>query len=384
MTNKENIKVGFLTATNPLDRRESSGVHFKMFHALKEEFEEVLILGPVTMNRFILNTLKVVGFLHLRFFGKKHNSWQNILLAKFYARQFQKKLKKLKIDVIYAPKASTEIAYLKTEIPIIYATDTTFDQINNYYHHYSGFSKLAEWESNLIEQRAIQNAKHLVFPSTWAANHVVKFYKTNSAQISIVKHGANIIEIPNKSKLDRIYDGVINVLFLGKEWERKGGDIAFDAFENLINQGYQISFTVCGCIPPVKHPKMKVISFLNKNNEIEKKIFDDLLLSSHLMFMPTRAEAMGIAFCEAFAYGLPVISTNTGGVSAVVDNGINGYLLPIEATSKDYVIKIKQLFENKEKIKKMAKNAREKFEQELNWEAWRKGTKNIILNVANQ
>ncbi|TSA49979.1 MAG: glycosyltransferase [Sphingobacteriales bacterium] len=39
--------------------------------------------------------------------------------------------------------------------------------------------------------------------------------------------------------------------------------------------------------------------------------------------VPSRAECYGIVFAEASSYGLPSVSTDTGGVSAVVKEGVN-------------------------------------------------------------
>ena len=54
------------------------------------------------------------------------------------------------------------------------------------------------------------------------------------------------------------------------------------------------------------------------------------------MFMPTRADCTPISFCEAASYGLPVISTDTGGVAAVVEPGETGILLPLNASAEQY------------------------------------------------
>ncbi|MBK7121948.1 MAG: hypothetical protein IPH68_03555 [Chitinophagaceae bacterium] len=43
----------------------------------------------------------------------------------------------------------------------------------------------------------------------------------------------------------------MRLLFLGVEWERKGGQIALDTFYALQNNGMQVQLKIIGCQPPL-------------------------------------------------------------------------------------------------------------------------------------
>ncbi|MDO8603446.1 MAG: glycosyltransferase family 4 protein [Candidatus Omnitrophota bacterium] len=45
------------------------------------------------------------------------------------------------------------------------------------------------------------------------------------------------------------------------------------------------------------------------------------------MFTPARREGLGLALLEALASGKPVVATNVGGISSVVENNVNGFLV---------------------------------------------------------
>jgi glycosyltransferase involved in cell wall biosynthesis len=48
--------------------------------------------------------------------------------------------------------------------------------------------------------------------------------------------------------------------------------------------------------------------------------------ANDLLCIPSRSEALGIAFMEALAAGLPAIGTNVGGIPEVLDDGRAGWL----------------------------------------------------------
>jgi L-malate glycosyltransferase len=76
----------------------------------------------------------------------------------------------------------------------------------------------------------------------------------------------------------------------------------------------------------------KVIFFGN-SNEIDK-----ILSFSDLFLLPSETESFGLAALEAMAWGVPVISSNSGGLGEVNFDGISGYL--------SNVGKIKEMAEN--------------------------------------
>ncbi|MCL4151984.1 UNVERIFIED_CONTAM: hypothetical protein GTU68_048769 [Idotea baltica] len=64
----------------------------------------------------------------------------------------------------------------------------------------------------------------------------------------------------------------------------------------------------------------KVI-FFGRSNEIDK-----ILCFSDLFLLPSQTESFGLAALEAMASGVPVISSNTGGIPEVNIHGVSGYL----------------------------------------------------------
>lgn len=63
------------------------------------------------------------------------------------------------------------------------------------------------------------------------------------------------------------------------------------------------------------------VKFLGKSSEIDK-----ILCFSDLFLLPSETESFGLAALEAMASGVPVISSNTGGIPEVNEHGVSGYL----------------------------------------------------------
>jgi L-malate glycosyltransferase len=63
------------------------------------------------------------------------------------------------------------------------------------------------------------------------------------------------------------------------------------------------------------------VMFVGNSNEIDK-----ILCFSDLFLLPSEKESFGLAALEAMACGVPVISSNTGGLSEVNEQGVSGFL----------------------------------------------------------
>ena len=63
---------------------------------------------------------------------------------------------------------------------------------------------------------------------------------------------------------------------------------------------------------------------------VDQKVIRQELDAADGFVLPSRNEALGVAYMEAMACGLPVIGTNAGGVKELISHGKNGLLVPPE------------------------------------------------------
>jgi len=92
---------------------------------------------------------------------------------------------------------------------------------------------------------------------------------------------------------------------------------------------------------------------------------------------PTVTEGFGIPVLEAMAYGRPVIVTEGAGVSELIEDGKEGFVVPIRSPEA-IAEQIRYFYDNPSEIKRMGANARQKAEQ-YTWEKIRKKYEEMYL-----
>lgn len=372
-------KIAYLTSKDPEDVKESSGVYYYQSKALQDKCGEIEYIGPA--NNIFINIFKKLSSLFNKLSPKKYNSSHSIAISKIFGQIFSRKLTKGKFDFVFADKSSCEIAYLKSRIPIVYSTDATFKLLNNYYPVFSKLLNFSVKEGNLIEQKAINNSSMVICTSNWAATSVLYDYNYAIEKTYVIPRGANIDSPPDYKEIKgKKKNKICRLLFVGREWHRKGFDIAFQTMVYMRSMGVPVKLTAVGCSPPTKYidNDVEIINYIDKTTNEGKDLFEKVMLNSDFFLLPVRAECAAIAFCESAAYGLPVITRDTGGVKEVVKNGINGYALNYKSDYLDFGDLIIDIFSTEQKYYNLVQSSRDYYEKKLNWNVWGSEMKKIL------
>ena len=305
-------------------------------------------------------------------------------MAKKQAKLAAKQLAGQHFDVIVAPDCVPEVAYLRTDIPILLPLDATFRLQHNYYPEYSNLLAFSIRQGEILEQAAFQNATQLLFSSFWAARSAIEDYSIDPQKVQAIFFGANIDHIPPfEQVLAKKPSEECRLLFMGIDWERKGGAIAYETLLSLEEMDIQTRLIVCGSTPPsgIAHKHMNVIPYLDKNDQRQARQIEQLYADSDFLILPTRADCAPNVFKEANAFGLPAITTDTGGVADLVRDGENGYVLPYEAGGRAYAQLIADLYRNEARYRQLALSSRVAYDERLNWDAWAKAVHAIIQEI---
>lgn len=82
-----------------------------------------------------------------------------------------------------------------------------------------------------------------------------------------------------------------------------------------------------------------------------------------LVMLPTNYEGLPMVIIEAMSFGKPVVASDVGGISEIVRNGINGYV--VENRAECFATRIREVLEDREKYNDMSKASLDIYNAEL-------------------
>lgn len=276
----------------------------------------------------------------------------------------------------------TSIPFLHTKTPIIYFTDTTTHLMQHYYWDYRW---PLNWEADLIQGKCLEKSDMVLASSTWAINDMVDHYGIEPRKCKLCKFGPNrkVVESLKSPKAN----SAVNLVFVGVGWKRKGGDIAIETFRKLkeMDKGHQWHLDVVGSKPDNEVQEEGIVfhGFLDRNKPEQEKICTKVFQEGDVFIFPTKAECSAIVLCEASAYGLPIVTYDTGGLGDYVINGVNGYRLPICTSSQGFAEKMLEIVTDSDLWQQLSNGGKKLYAESLNWDTAGKTMKEVIDSICS-
>lgn len=376
------MNIAFISPADANDKTTWSGITYYIYKHLKENFDNVILVSPINVENAILN--KIFNLI-TRFCGKVKrkqclNIYHSFFLAKAQGRYIDKFLENLEIDYIIST-TSGPFVYSKINIPLILVTDATVKLLYDEYKGGVGRSELFYLTLEKNAKKVTQKSVLIISSSKATTDSLINYYQIPSSKIATIPFGANFDNRPVQSMPRNIErTGLVNFLFVGVDWERKGGEVAVAICDELLRQNVQIGLTIVGCQVPDKYKRSYLTNyiFLNKNNTDDSTLLKKLYEESHFFMVFSKAEMYGIVFCEAAAYGLPVVTYSVGGIPDIVVNNVTGIALPGNTRNEVFIEKILNLISQPEEYSNMSEAAIKRYESLLNWDVF---TDSLMRNI---
>lgn len=377
------MNIAFATVFDARDVSNWSGTPLYMANALSDLTTSITHIGG--LKRRLPPNFKLKQFWKKIACNQRESPRFNITTAKYYSEQVAAFLKNQPADVVIAPQINP-IAYLDYHKPIVLWTDALYASLLGFYPGFSQHSANTVSEGHAITRECLSRLAFAIFSSDWAARTATEIYGISRDKVKVVPFGANI-ECQHtiddiRAMLKRRSRQTVKLLFLGKHWDRKGGETVFNVTKALHAAGTPVELHFVGCTPP-KH--IDIPSYIHCHGFISKRTregqdkINQLLSESHFLFVPSRAEAYGIVFCEANAFGLPCLTTHVGGISTIVKDNINGMTFALDAPVEKYCQYIANLMQNYSVYEELALSAFNEYQTRLNWSVATRMVKSLIL-----
>jgi glycosyltransferase involved in cell wall biosynthesis len=144
-------------------------------------------------------------------------------------------------------------------------------------------------------------------------------------------------------------DGPFSFLFLGTDFERKGGFDVIEAFDRVRGENPAVRLVLAGSHPTERNPDRTWHSWVGQRRrdhvlarlgELEREGAAEVMgamtadraaslyAAADAFVMPSLAEGFGFANVEAMSHGLPVISSDLGPIAETISHGESGLLVP--------------------------------------------------------
>jgi glycosyltransferase involved in cell wall biosynthesis len=230
-----------------------------------------------------------------------------------------------------------------------------------------------EWELALPEQdftRLVEEpqlAAHILAASSFTRDTLVE-NGTPADRITVVPYGVDCARF-SPSPHPRQADKILRLLFVGRINQRKGIKYLLEALRLLDRRDVHLS--VCGRVVD----SLDLFKPFAGQVDVQPDVTHEALVAAYrqadLFVFPSVAEGFGQVLLEALACGLPILSTTHTAAPDLIDDGLEGWIVP-PARPDLLAERIAWACSHREELATMRSLARSRAE-EFTWARFRQG-----------
>ena len=359
----------FATLENPDDPKAWSGTPFHMVRALENNFEQVSVLGAQQPQRTLVD-----GALRLVLGASRYPLWMTHAALRAYGRRLDRAIEQLQPDAVLCVSSQHLIYARSDSVPRFMISDAPWMAYKEAYQEYEPLPLLAQRYAEL-EAAAARKLTSVIYPTPWACKEALQRFHIPAERCQRIPLGANrYCQSSGDQVALRIHQRKLkplNFLFVGKDWERKGGPLALEIVKAINARGLEATLHIAGCVPELSIDELhlvQVLGYLSPDDPEQMQQLEQAYTQADFFLVPSHAECYGLVFAEAQSYGLPCISLNLQGIPGVIDDHKTGLLFAPEASAEHIAEDVAQLAQNPGQYRAMALAARDKYAEELNWD----------------
>ncbi len=372
---QKRLKVLYIAARHdPHDHHAGSGMDYDLYHALLRNGADVQVAGPFPYFETLPE--RVFRKVHSLLFRLRPPKYAPSYLNSA-ARTAEQVIRDFHPDVVFSKYAAI-LCRVKTDLPVVTLADTTLLGSQT---GWKIFTPAAFRLQNQWEQKAYDMAQQIILYSQWSADMLAEHYGQDRRKIHVLPIPASIPESVVPKTIDPPSLSPLKVLLVGREYRRKGIDIAIDAVNRLNEEGVPAQLRIVG-LNGESQAHVRFMGLYNKTIPEQLESYAANYRWANFLIHPARFEAAGIVPSEAAAFGVPTITNAAGGLATTVADGVSGVVLPKHSPAEAYVQVFKRFLNDPQAYRQLCESTRKRYEDELNWEVAGRKIYQVVCSAA--
>lgn len=242
---------------------------------------------------------------------------------------------------------------------LLFQDMTVRDAVETASYGHAGLSESDVADKIAKQSRALAKTDGVITFSTYAADSISNEY--DFPREKIVAIGAGPVRAPRSVSFATERYAAGKLLFVGRQWERKGGPLLLEAFRKVRQTVPHATLTIAGAA--ISPPNQDGVSYLG---HVSNKRIAQLFAESSIFSMPAQCETWGLVYTEAAAAGLPIVGFNAWAMPDLVVNGVSGLLVD-ERTADQLANALIELLQQPSRMCEMGKAAHARMHDVLDW-----------------
>lgn len=254
------------------------------------------------------------------------------------------------------------------------------------YGRHGGIHNELQRQIHAAEKRLAEQATHLICCSEYMAQEVMHLFGVPREKITVIPNGVDPAVLGIEG-----WRGVCNqrvepvILFLGRLVPEKGVQDLIQALPLIAERVPDVRAIICGQ-GPYESELRHLAAAANVTNRVEFAGFVDgpsrnrLLANAAVAVFPSHYEPFGIVALEAMASQVPVVVGDTGGLSEIVEHGVDGFKVP--PGRPDLLARyVSELLVNRALAEEFCRRAWRKVRSTYNWRHIAMVTREVYARV---
>ena len=216
----------------------------------------------------------------------------------------------------------------------------------------------------MIRNWSINKSNLIITPSQHLKNFIDKIGFDKN--IFVINNGVNI-EQHNKVVLE---NNIIQLLVVSRLVSQKNIDSIIKAVK--VTENENIILNIVGDGSEINNLKLLVKKYeldkkINFIGKIENTKLNEYLKNADIFIQASNYEGLPHSILEAINYEIPILSTEVGGCSVILNKGERGYIIPMPVSEVEISEGIRKIINNKNEAKSKARLAKNYLNQEHNF-----------------